>query len=284
MKYVAVLTTIERCVLSGAGLLVLYLGLGLVALGVVYVLTYALVFAIGLTLFVHRYGAVSISFGGIELFPALRNALPFALAGLFSILYNRMDIYILTVYQSAAEVGWYNAAFRIIDAQLFLPMAIVSSLFPVLTRYYHSSPINFLHLYKRSFIVFLILGVTLSVITYVVTPPLIRLLYTDEYRMSGDILRTLSFMSTFCFLNLIVGNTLIAAGREELSTWTLVAGAVINAVVDFILIPRYHTHGAALARVFTELAAFVLQASFLIHVLRKQNLVWLPWARKVSTT
>jgi O-antigen/teichoic acid export membrane protein len=276
MEYVALITIIERTILCVMGITVLLSGGHLFAVGVTYATTNFIVFGTGFLLFRSRYGRVHFAFHRAQAWSLLREASPFFLASFFSVLYNRTDIYFLSSLRPLAEVGWYNAAFRIIDAQMFIPVSIVASIFPILSRHYESSPDHFLHLHSRSFYFLAILGVLTTVVTYMFSGSIILSLYSATYSHSIEVLRILAFMLCFYFVNFLLGNALIAAGKEIYSTVTLMAGAVLNIGLDVVLIPRFGIDGAAAARVVTEAGAFILQLILLLRVTRSVRVLAFP--------
>ncbi len=266
MEYVAYLTIVERVVLCGLGVTVLYLGGGLEALGFAYIITYVIVFVLGLRWFRKLHGRLTILFDRAQFIPILREASPFFLSTLFSVIYNKADIFLLTTLRAPAEVGWYNAAFRVIDAQMFIPVSIVSAIFPVMARHYADTPAYFHRLHSRSFYFLLGLGVLISVTTYFSSDLIITVLYAGQYHQSALTLRILSLMLCFYFVNFLLGNALIAAGRESLSTMTLLLGAVTNLALCTALIPGFGGDGAAGARVVTEVLACAFQMYMLVKV------------------
>ena len=59
----------------------------------------------------------------------LPEALPFALAGLFTTIYFYIDSVLLSVMKGAEAVGWYNAPYRLIMVLLFIPTVPVPRYF-----------------------------------------------------------------------------------------------------------------------------------------------------------
>jgi O-antigen/teichoic acid export membrane protein len=279
MEYVAFLTIVERSVLCSLGIAILLLGGGLSLLGGAYVFTNLLVLIIGTRLFRRQYGRIELHIDKQEGRRLLREAAPFFVSGFFAVLYNRTDIYFLSMYRSLAEVGWYNAAYRIIDAQMFIPVSIVSSVFPVLARYYGKQPHMFYRLHSRSFYLLLILGLSITVATYVAASFIILTLYAEKYAQAIVILQILSLMLCFYFVNFLLGNALIAAGREKLSTATLILGTGLNVSLNVLFIPRYGVQGAAWAKVGTEFFAFVFQFYMLQRVSGTREMYFLPRLR-----
>jgi O-antigen/teichoic acid export membrane protein len=264
MKYVAYLTIIERTFLCFTGITVLLLGFGIAVLGIVYLLSNIILLTVGLILFQKKHSKVHLQSSKSEIKFLSREALPFILASLFSVLYNRMDIYFLTSFRSLSEVGLYNAAYRIIDAQMFIPVSIVSAVFPSLARYFSTSFKDFCHLHSRAFYFLLFLGICLTIATHFLSAEIISVLYGEQYFRSAGILEILSIILIFYFVNFLLGNALIAAGKEMFSTASLIIGAALNMLLNYYFIIPYGVNGIASAKVISEISVFIFQMVVLV--------------------
>jgi len=180
-----------------------------------------------------------------------------------------VDILFLTTYTSAQETGWYNAAMRVVEAQMFIPTAIVASLFPVMSRHARTDLAVFHRLYRRSLLVMVGLGILTMVPTYVASPLIVRVLFGPGYESSTMLLQTLSVMLFFFFSNFLLGNALIALGRERLSTVTIAVGAALSIVLNAAVVPRFGAAGASVVRLIAEVVSFGLQLTLLQLTLRR---------------
>ncbi|MEO8394588.1 MAG: oligosaccharide flippase family protein, partial [Chloroflexota bacterium] len=66
------------------------------------------------------------------LLPILRRAVPFALAAFFATLQTRLSIILLERLATTAEVGYFSAAARFVEAARLVPNAFFGALFPAL--------------------------------------------------------------------------------------------------------------------------------------------------------
>ncbi len=69
----------------------------------------------------------------------LKEAIPIAIASVFTIIYFRIDVIMLSFLRGDAEVGLYSAAYRLTDALVFLPTVLTTSTFPLMSKYYKDS-------------------------------------------------------------------------------------------------------------------------------------------------
>ena len=59
--------------------------------------------------------------------------------------------------------------------------------------------------------------------------------------------------------SLIGFQIMVPLGKENLVLYSVIAGAVVDVILNFILIPRYSAAGAALGTVFAELCVLIFQ-------------------------
>jgi O-antigen/teichoic acid export membrane protein len=273
MKYVSLLTMLERFSLCLFGFLALTCGYGLTGLGIAYVLSNLITLVSGLLLFSKRFSRVRVHIDLLKARSLLREAAPFLIGSVFSVLYNKVDIFFLTAYRSNSEVGWYNAAFRVIEAQTFLPIAVVGAVFPVLTRYSQTSYERFESLSKRTILLLSLLGFVAAAITFVAASPVILILFGSSYSNAVQTLQMSSLVIPFYYANSVLGNSLIATGKENLSAVTLGIGSVVSIALCTILVPGHGPKGAAITRVTIEALSFILQLLFLSRVFRERRLL-----------
>jgi len=268
---IAIVLITERVTLLAGGTFAVAGGWGLTGLGVAFVAAYLLSFFTAIQVWRRRHSPVVmvISWGRAKVL--LREALPFVGAAVFSIIYTRIDVILLTAWRSSAEVGLYTAAFRVTEAELFIPTAIVAAMFPALTRTFSEDFRSFMILLRRSAVVVALVGVTIAGATWFAADIVIDLLYGRAYAPAGGALRILSWMVPLYYVNHLAGSALIAMGREHYSTLTLAVGALGGTVLNFLLIRTYGQLGSASARVLTEILCFLIQTGFLLLFLRSRR-------------
>jgi len=158
-------------------------------------------------------------------------------------------------------VGIYSAAVRISEVWYFIPMMIVASVFPAIleakkrseTQYYQ----RFQHLYDL--MVWLSVAVALPM-TFLSTP-IVTLLFGESFSASGTVLAIHIWAAVFVFLGVASSKWFLAENRQMLNLQRTALGAVVNVVLNFLLIPDYGPVGAAVATVVSQAtAAFFFDA------------------------
>jgi O-antigen/teichoic acid export membrane protein len=185
-------------------------------------------------------------------------ALPFAFTFFLTNLYFRADVPILQYFRSFAEVGWYTFAYKPFEALQFIPLAIQVVVYPLLGVYFVADASRLTLAYSRFFKVLVLLGWPLTVGTFVLVHPIIRVFSpTGAFAQSEAALRILAFAIVFLFANSAFYAMLNAINRQHMNAWATGLAAAINIVLNLIFIPFYGYLAASTITVVTEAALCV---------------------------
>jgi O-antigen/teichoic acid export membrane protein len=205
--------------------------------------------------------------------------LPFALTFVLTILYFKVDQPILYALRQHVEAGWYAAAYKPFEALLFIPMTLLSVVFPVLSVYFRERPQELADAVSRFFKALLVVGWPIAVGLFMLAHPLTTMFLGSDYANSEPAIRILSLALVLGFVNNAFIGALSASDHQLSFTWAAGWSLVANVSLNLVLIPLYGYIGASWATVLTELvlgaAGWVLTARHIgrIPVLR---LSWRP--------
>lgn len=181
--------------------------------------------------------------------------LPFALAFVITTIYFRIDVPILDAIKGDVQVGWYGAAYKPFEALLFVPLSMLSVVFPVLAVYHRESPQRVAWAVSRFYKALLALGWPASVGTFVMVDAF-RAVY--RYPEAAPALRVLALGIVFMFVSSAFIGALNAIDRQVAFTWAALGSMVVNLVLNLVLIPQFGYLGASWATVLTEVALCIL--------------------------
>jgi O-antigen/teichoic acid export membrane protein len=155
-------------------------------------------------------------------------------------------------------VGYYSASYRLIDAlSSLVPSIIYSVMFPVMSKYLNS--VNDLKkVWIKSFNLSFIVGIVISIFVTVFAKNIILIIYGYNYLHSIIVLKILIWAFFIICISSITSGLLNAVNKQRLVTFGSGAGAILNVILNLILIPKYNMEGAAIATVITEMLMFVL--------------------------
>jgi O-antigen/teichoic acid export membrane protein len=162
-----------------------------------------------------------------------------------------LSVVMLGFVASSAEVGFYGAAFRLIEATMWISWAISGALLPWFSRHTGQGDVSIARGFEVATKTVIAILLPLSLILFVYAEPVIETLYGSEFDDAVTPLRLLSGMAVLFGLNSLMTTVLI--GRDEPGRFTRPAAAVFlqNVIFNLILIPPYGADGAAINAVLS---------------------------------
>ncbi len=257
-EYRVAVDVLTRIVSITLGVIVLLLGYGYVGLGMASVLTnlFTLVvfyFLVRITLFVPRWepDRKLVRWMVFESYPLMLN-------NLLSSLFFRIDAMILPTLKSVEVLGYYNTAYKFVDALNFIPSNFTLAIFPALNRMAVSSRDAMLRAYLLSLKVLLWISLPITVGTLFIAHELIDLTGGSAYLPHSAIaLQVLIWFLPFSFVNSVTHYVLIALGQQRFLTKAFVIGVAFNVIANLIAIPRLSYIGAGLVTILSEIALLI---------------------------
>lgn len=202
------------------------------------------------------------------------NALPMGLTMIFSIIYFRIDIVMLSMFGiSNKEIGFYSAAVKLIEVLNVIPAILVGGIFPVLADFSEKSKTELESTFKKTYQVLLLIAIPIVVSTSVLSGGIIDVIYGRQYENSVIALKILIWTSLFIFLNVLLSNLIVVVNRQKLNALFSCLCLILNIILNLILIPRYGFIGAGIATVATDMALFILSITFVIKYFKNIRLL-----------
>jgi O-antigen/teichoic acid export membrane protein len=190
----------------------------------------------------------------------IKQALPFGFSSIFVTVYYWIDSVMLSIMKGNEIVGWYNAAYRLVIVLLFIPTAYVMAIFPVMSNLYKLSGKSLGFSYERSIKYMLIISIPIATGITLLSNRVILLIYGVEYIPSTMALQILIWTIIFIFINYVSGNFLESINRQASVAKVTGIGAIINIVLNLLMIPKFSYIGASIATVATEFIVLLILA------------------------
>jgi len=192
----------------------------------------------------------------------VRESWPLVLSGLAIIIYMQIDQVMLGQMVGDEAVGLYSAAIRLSEVWYFIPTAIVSSVFPAIVEAKASDSSVYAERIMKLFRLLVCIAYFIAIPLTFLAPFLVPALYGQGYLAAVPILAIHIWASLFVFLGVGQGPWNITEGYMKLSLQRTVVGAVMNVVLNLLLIPSYGGVGAAVATVISYAASGFLMNAF----------------------
>lgn len=191
----------------------------------------------------------------------LRSSVPLGVAGLLAAVINRVDFLMLERMTDLREVGVYAAAYKVTTLLEALPLMIMATLYPWMSRYAVEDRDRLRALYRKSVLLLGLLGVAVGIAVTVTAPLIVRVVFGPQFAGAAPVLTVLVWATVCLYLAISGGNLLISMGRERLNLAILAAGAVVNVTLNIYLIPPWGALGAAWATVATFIVILLATAA-----------------------
>lgn len=262
MEYQAFATIFEALVVTGAGLFILFYFPSVENLSYSYLFA-ALITLIFILIFFHfKIQSISLSWDKSIWKRFLKMSWPLALVGVSASIHNQIDSVMMGYLGQITQTGWYNAAYRIVAVTLG-PLGLIStSFFPVLSSVFKQSQEKLQRVWNYYIEIIIFLSVPLIIGGITLAPGIIDFIYDSSYLPSVFVFQILIVMAGIIFLYTPFYNLLIVFEQQDRFFWAVLFGAIINVVLNLILIPRFSLYGAAFATVITHFLIFSLLLKF----------------------
>ncbi|MEH1940647.1 MAG: flippase [Nostoc sp.] len=192
----------------------------------------------------------------------LKESLPLIFSGFAIMIFMRIDQVMLGQMIGDSEVGVYSAAVRVSEIWYFIPGAIVSSVAPAIYAAKEKSESLYYQRIGQLFSLMTCISLAIALPMSLLSDKIIMVMFGSGYAEAGAILAVHIWTSLFVFMGLATSPWFIAEGLNHVSLGKTLFGAILNIVLNLLLIPKYAGLGAAIATIISQAAAAFLCNAF----------------------
>jgi O-antigen/teichoic acid export membrane protein len=180
--------------------------------------------------------------------PLIRSSVPLGIMSLLGTVVFRTSVVLIgLIAAGSAAVGEYGAAYRLVEATLFIPTSFNVAVLPWFSRQDGRGAVPIARGFEMAIKTVLALVLPLGVVFAVFAEPLVQTLYGTEYAEAVEPLRILALLTVLWGVNTTVLTVLVSRNRPDLFTLPAVLGLVPLVVLSLVLIPAEGANGAAIA-------------------------------------
>lgn len=263
MDHLAWTALVESLLKVGLGVAALLAGLGVDA--VLGAAVFARLAAVAVALGLLRSGGVRVvpSFDRGVQRALLRVAPTFLLVGIFATLYWRIDVFMLSKMRPVEDVGYYGAAWRLLELAMVVPQSLCLSLYPQLVAALREDRDRVARLGALASRWLLALALPAAVVCTVLARPILRLFYGEGFDAAVSSLVVLLWTLVPYGIVRYHAHLLVGADHQRVDLWMNVAMTVVNVLMNLALIPAMGPVGAAIATLVSVLVYAGAQVAFL---------------------
>ena len=250
--------------LLGAGYAISH-GFGVIGFACIYIFSSTLGLAYTLLVANRLHLTHALQIDREMIWPMMKEALPFGITALSGMIYTYADSIMLSSLKGNEVVGWYNAPYRLMLMMLFIPNVINVVIFPVMSRYFTSSP-SFLKLIYTKYLKFmLILSLPLGMGTTLIADKIILFVFGVGFENSIVALKIIIWTIVLTFIGAAFARLLESVNQQRIITKISMICMVVNVLLNILLIPKFSYIGSSFVTVVTE---FLLVGSIIFFSYR----------------
>jgi PST family polysaccharide transporter len=188
----------------------------------------------------------------------LKDSWPMIISGVSIAVYMKIDQVMLAQILDTTAVGVYSAAVGISEIWYFIPMAIVSSVFPSFIQARIGDESLYYQRIQKLFSLMTVLSLSIALPMTFLSSSLIKIFFGDSYSAAGPVLAIHIWTSLFVFLGVAQSPWDLTENLTRLALFRMASGAILNIILNIFMIPAYGVVGAALATVISQAFASVI--------------------------
>lgn len=192
----------------------------------------------------------------------LSSSYHFIISGLAVTLYTQLDRIMLGKIVSAEAVGYYSAAMMIATMWEFVPQAIINSARPVLVEIKTRNEEEYLEKYKLLLAGISLMGCLIGLAFMILGKLAIWILYGRSYESAVIPLMILIWSTSFSMIGTARGIWIVAENKNKYAKYLVMVGAIINTILNAIVIPYWGIVGASLTTLVSQVVVAVVAPYF----------------------
>ena len=269
-KYMSIISLIAYFLVSGYKTLLLVNGASVYFFAISNALDYMLI-AVSLFIVYKKLGGQRLSFSKETAKRMFNSSKHYIVSSLMITIFAQTDRVMLKLMMNEAAVGYYSAAVMCTSWTAFVFTAIIDSMRPTIfackktgdTEGYEKG-------ISLTYCIVIYLALAQCIIMTVFAKLIIGILYGDDYEPSVSALQIAVWYTTFSYIG-AVRNVWVLGENKQKYLWILnLGGALVNIVLNAILIPLWGINGAAFASFVTQFFTNVIM-NVIVRPLKYNN-------------
>lgn len=259
MEYEAIANMAQTTLTVIIGFLIIFNFPSAVNLSYAYLLATTVVLATAAAFFHFFVYFLKFNFDTSVWIKLLKNSWPLTFGFVGAWMYLNLNSVMIGFLGPIYQVGWYDAAGKVIFLILIGSASLISkSFYPALSKFFKESKTSLQENWNYFMEIMVCLALPLMFGGMLFSSKIIDLLYgLEKYSPSVFILQALIIAAGITFLYYPYSILLIVAGEQRKNFLIMLAGVIINVILNFILIPRYGFYAAPINTIISSIITFL---------------------------
>lgn len=256
-KYAAIATVVAYLVVSAYKLVLLMTGKSVAWFAFATSLDHIVV-AVFLLMAFRKNRGPAFSFSAAKAKQLLGASSSYIISGLMVSIYASTDKLMLERMLGTESVAYYTTAVSISTAWVFLLEAVIDSIYPSVIKAHSVDEALFQTRNRQLYALVLYISFGVSVVITLLSYPIISILYGEAYLPSVAPLRIVVWYTAFSYMGVARNAWIVCKNCQKYLKFLYFAAAVVNVLLNLVLVPVWGAAGAALASLITQMLTTVL--------------------------
>lgn len=272
-KYYAIATLVSYLVASAYRLILLMTGKSTQWFALANSVDYFIV-AVLLVIFYKTNKGPKLSFSFKKAKELLSVSCSYILSGLMVAVYAATDKLMLKQMLDETAVGYYALAFSISTMWAFILAAIIDSLKPGIMRDHNENKQKYLQGNRNLYAIIFYFSMFASSCVFLVAPLFIKIVYGEAYLPATIPLRIVTWYVAFSYMGVARDIWIVCERKQKYLKYMYFGSAVLNIVLNYLMIPIFGASGAAIATLITQISTIFVFPIFIKEMRPNVRLVF----------
>lgn len=192
----------------------------------------------------------------------LKKSYHYILSGMMVAIYAQTDKFMLKQMLDETTVGYYSLASTLNMTWVFVLAAIIDSMYPTIIQVYKTDKQAFNKRNRQLYAIVIYVSIVVATCFMLFGKAIVNLLYGEAYLPSVEPLKIVTWYTIFSYLGVARNAWVVCENQQKYLKYMYMAAAVINVLLNFVLIPSMGASGAALASLITQICTCMILPCF----------------------
>lgn len=272
-KYSAIASTIAYAIVSLYKILLLVTGKSVLWFAVTNAIDYIVV-ALLLYAAYRKNNGPKLGISKQKAKELLRTSSSFIISGLMVSVYASTDKLMLKQMLDEASVGYYSLASSFSMMWAFILQAIIDSMYPVIVQDRNIDFASYERKNRQLYAIVFYVSVAMSTMIALLAKPLFLFLYGEAYLPAVAPLRIIVWYTAFSYLGVARNAWMVCENQQRYLKYLYVSAALINVILNWLLLPSFGASGAAAASLITQVSTTTLLPALIRPLRPNARLMW----------
>jgi O-antigen/teichoic acid export membrane protein len=182
----------------------------------------------------------------------LKKSWPLLLSSIAVTIYMKIDQIMLGYISTQKEVGIYNVAVKLSEMPYFVATYIMISIYPILVKLYEQNKDKYI---ENKFFIYRLMSFLAFLIVLFISPLsefIVDIIYGEDYLFAAQVMKIHLISMFWVFNGVAQSKKNIIISFQKINMGTTIIGAIVNLLLNSLLIPEYGAIGAASATVVAQ--------------------------------